>query len=174
MLTKLLPVYRAYLEPGPQDEISALLTRLRAHYFVSAMSKALAKAIADDWADDLGRYPLWAVKAACDRYRRGEPVRTPKPANIIAFAEEEIEGERQQLREIELALAAQPTDPKPTLATPEQVDEILEKSGVRAMMDEAQAEKPRPEFAEPVHRRAHDAAMEAFNRERVAEGADGR
>ena len=71
-------------------------------------------------------------------------------------------------------MAAQPTDPKPTLATPEQVDEILEKSGVRKMMDEAEAEKKQPKTRAPIHQRAHDAAMEAFNRERVAEGADGR
>lgn len=168
------PAYRAYLEPGPRSEILALVTRLRAHYFVSDVPDALAQALADDWADDLGRYPIWAVKAACDRYRRSEPTRAPKPANIIAFCEEEIEDERRELREVELALTAPPTNPEPTPATPGQVADILEKSGVRKMMDEAEAEKKRPKTRAPIHQRAHDAAMEAFNRERAAEGADGR
>lgn len=64
--------------------------------------------------------------------------------------------------------------PEPERATCEQIDAILEATGVRRMMNEAAAEKPRPKCAGPVHRRAHDAAMEALNCKRAAEGADGR
>ena len=169
------PAYHAYLEPGPRSEISALVTRVRAHYFVPDVPDAMAQAMADDWVDDLSGFPAWAVKAACDRYRRRQATRAPRPADIIALAEDEIEVERQEMRELELALAAPPSDnAEPRPATPDEIGATLEESGLRAMMDEAQAEKPRPAFAGPVHRRAHDAAMEAFNRERAAEGADDR
>ena len=58
-LASLLPVYRAYLQPGERTEISALLARLRGHYFVPNMSSGLAQAVAEDWANDLERFPLW-------------------------------------------------------------------------------------------------------------------
>ena len=48
-LVKLVPAYRAYLEPGPRHEISGLLTKLRAHYFVPDLPEALGEAIANDW-----------------------------------------------------------------------------------------------------------------------------
>lgn len=164
-LAGLLPAYRAYLEPGPRDDISGLLTRLRGHYFVPDMSPGMAKALADDWADDLGGYPLWAVKAACDRYRRGEPTRAPKPANIIAFAEEEIDDKRQEMREVERALSAKPAEPEPVPATREQVAAILEKHGHQKMVDEAKAEKAKPKPRHSVHDRAAAAAMETFHRQ---------
>ena len=48
------------------------------------------------------------------------------------------------------------------ILTPEQVAAILEETGVRKMLDEAEAEKRRPKTRAPIHQRAHDAAMEAF------------
>lgn len=162
-LKSLLPAYRTYLEPGPREEISGLLTRLRAIYFVPEMSTALANAGADDWADDLGRFPLWAVKAACDRYRQNEGTKTPKPANIIAFCEEEIEEEQREIYQIELALSASPLEPEPDRVTPEQVAAIHEKYGIGKMVAEAETakrERKRPDNTAPIHRRAHDAAME--------------
>ena len=135
-LEGLLPAYRAYVEPGNRAEISALAARLRSHYFVPAMSPGLAAAVAEDWANDLERFPLWLVKAACDDYRKTQPIRAPKTANIIAFCQDEIDAERQELREIELALATKPATQEPPRATPEQVAAILEKSGHYAMMEE--------------------------------------
>ena len=96
------------------------------------MSVGLAEAVADDWADDLGGYPVWAVKAACDRYRRGEGTRAPKPANIIAFAKEEIEDERQEMREIELALRPTGAAKENEVIVPRQNkwEDILEIAGI--------------------------------------------
>ena len=143
-LTNRLTAYRAYLQPGRREDISALLTRLRGHYFVPNMSHALAQALAEDWADDLGRFPVWAVKAACDSYRRSEPTKIPKPANIIAFCMEETEGERQEMREIELALSSKPgTSEPPPRATPEQVGAIIDRMGMREDMDKITARKNR-------------------------------
>ena len=135
-LVSLLPAYRAYLEPGPRAEISALLTRLRAHYFVPDVPDALAQALADDWADDMALFPLWAVKAACDRYRRSEASRAPRPADIISFCKEEIQDEHQEVQEIELALASEPATAEPTRVTAEQVGAIIDRAGLRPAMDE--------------------------------------
>ena len=107
------------------------------------MSEALARGIADDWADDLGRFPVWAVKVACDRYRHGEPTKIPKPANIIAFCQEEIEDECQEMREVELALASTPATSEPPRATPEQVGAIIDRMGMREDMDMIAAQKTR-------------------------------
>lgn len=142
-LEGLLPAYRAYVEPGNRGEISALAARLRSHYFVPAMSSGLAAAVAEDWANDLERFPLWLVEAACDDYRKTHPIRAPKTANIIAFCQDEIDNERQEMREIDLALATKPATPEPTRVTPEQVSAILEKSGHYAMMEKMAARKKR-------------------------------
>lgn len=139
-----LPVYHAYVEPGNRVEISALLARLRGHYFVPAMAPGLAKAIAEDWANDLARFPLWLVKAACDDYRHSQPIRAPKPANIIAYCQDEIDNERQELREIELALSTKESTAPPPKATAEQISAILEKSGHYKMTDEMRARNSRP------------------------------
>ena len=166
----LVPAYRAYLTPGKRDEISARILTLRAHYFMPDMPKGLADAVADDWTDDMSAYPLWAVKAACDRYRRSQATRAPRPADIIAFAEEEIEHERQQLHEIEMALSAKPAEPEPDVVSPEQVAAILENHGHQKMMDEATAERERKRQPSPsqlaMRERAHEAAMETFRRGR--------
>ena len=134
-LTNLLPLYRAYLAPGNRAEISALLALLRSHYFVPAMRPGLAAFVAEDWANDLARFPLWLVKSACDDYRHSQPIRTPKPANIIAYCQDEIDKERQELREIELALSTKESTAPPPKATPEQISDILKRSGHYEMMD---------------------------------------
>ena len=111
------------------------------------MSAGLAQALADDWADDMARFPLWAVKEACDDYRRNEPIRTPKPANIIALCLDELGGYTAinvEMREIELALSTKASTAPPPTATPEQISAILERSGHYEMMDEMRARKPQP------------------------------
>ena len=143
-LTKLTPAYRAYLEPGPRHEISGLLTKLRAHYFVPDLPDDLGAAIANDWADDFGSYPLWAVKEACDRYRRSEGTRAPRPADIITFCEGALEDERKEMGDIELALSSKPgTSEPPPRVTPEQVGAIIDRAGLREDMDRIAAQKRR-------------------------------
>ena len=143
-LTKLIPAYRAYLEPGPRHEISGLLTKLRAHYFVPDLPDALGEAIANDWADDFGSYPLWVVKEACDRYRRSEGTRAPRPADLIAFCEGWLEDERREMSDIEMALSSKPgTSEPPPRVTPEQVGAIIDRMGMREDMDRIAAQKTR-------------------------------
>ena len=143
-LTNRLTTYRAYLQPGRREDISALLTRLRGHYFVPNMSPALAQALAEDWADDLGGFPLWAVKAACDRYRRNEETKTPKPAAVMGFARDEIQDEAREMDAIELALSSKPgTSEPPPRATPEQVGAIIDRMGMREDMDRIAAQRKR-------------------------------
>ena len=143
-LTNRLTAYWEYLQRGRREDISALLTRLRGVYFVPTMTPGFAQALAEDWADDLGRFPVWLVKLACDRYRRSEPTKIPKPANIIAFCMEETEGERQEMREIELALSSNPgTSEPPPRVTPEQVGAIIDRMGMREDMDRIAAQKTR-------------------------------
>lgn len=80
------------------------MTRLRAHYFVPDVPDGLACALADDWADDLARFPVWAVKLACDGYRRTEAMRRPTPADIIERCHQEVGFAAEQMGEIKRAL----------------------------------------------------------------------
>lgn len=108
------------------------------------MSKGLAQAVAEDWANDLERFPLWLVKEACDDYRRTQPIRTPKPANIIAFCQDELGGYtsiNMEMREIELAVATKPATEEPRRATAEQVGAIIDRAGLREEMDKIAAKK---------------------------------
>jgi len=138
---------------------------------VPDLPRGLADAVAGDWADDVGGYPLWVVKAACDHYRRTEGKRAPRPADIIALCKEETEPERHQLYEIEIALAVLPPEPEPDRITPEQAAAVLEKSGVRKDLDEAEArakaERPRTEASKHMQERTNIAAMETLNRQRA-------
>ena len=117
-LEAVLPAYRAYLKPGTKNEISYSVTRLRAHYFVPYVPDPFGKALADDWAEDLGSYPLWVVDLACKRYRRREADRSPRPADIIALCDEIIGVERQLMREIDLALAVPSSDDAEQISAP--------------------------------------------------------
>lgn len=101
----MVPVYRAYLGPGARAEITEYVIRLRAHYFVPDVPDALGQALTDDWVDDLSRFPLWAVKEACDRYRRMEGTKPPRPADIIDLVMGQIEAPRSELSELEDVLS---------------------------------------------------------------------
>ena len=68
-------------------------------------------------------------------------------------------------RSIEKAKAEKP---EPDVASPEQVAAILEKAGHRKMVDEAAAEKKKPESesSRRMRERANAAAMETLRRQR--------
>jgi hypothetical protein len=56
--------------------------------------------IADDWAEDLGRFPMWAVEEAARRWRRTRKFK-PQICEMIALCEEaagEAIAERDRLR----------------------------------------------------------------------------
>ena len=108
------------------------------------MSGALAQALDDDCADDLEGFPLWAVKAACDRYRRNEETKIPKPAAVLGFARDEIQDEARELDSIVLALSSKPsTSEPPPRVTPEQVGAIIDRAGLREDMDRIAAHRER-------------------------------
>jgi len=51
------------------------------HFYVSPMSEAEARAVANDWADALGEFPQWAVDEACRDWLRNH-TRKPTIADI--------------------------------------------------------------------------------------------
>ena len=108
------------------------------------MTPAFAQALADDWADDFEVFPLWAVKAACDRYRRNEERKVPTPAAVLGFARDEIQDEAREMDAMVLALSSKPgTSEPPPRVTPEQVGAIIDRAGLREDMDRIAAQKER-------------------------------
>jgi hypothetical protein len=64
-----------------------------AHYRdPNPLPPAVEQAVAEDWADDLGEYPAWAVEEACRRWRR-DPKKyryKPLPGDIRRLCEEVV------------------------------------------------------------------------------------
>lgn len=70
------------LAPAEREKVLARSVALLSHYFAPDMDARLAQAIAEDWADDLDEFPLWAVREACTQWRRNETRRRPTPGDI--------------------------------------------------------------------------------------------
>jgi len=58
------------LAPADRGALLARIHALLSHYRQEALPAAVEQAIAEDWADDLGEYPMWAVEQACREWRR--------------------------------------------------------------------------------------------------------
>jgi hypothetical protein len=73
----LVPIARAYrdelaalLAPAPRDMLLARILALLCHFPSKDMPNAVEAAIAQDWAEDLGEFPFWAVEQAARQWRR--------------------------------------------------------------------------------------------------------
>jgi hypothetical protein len=84
----------AVLLPADRGHLLARILALLSHYRErDPLPPAVEQAIAEDWADDLGEYPAWAVEEACRAWRR-DPKRyrfKPLPNDIRLICEEIIE-----------------------------------------------------------------------------------
>jgi len=59
----------AALEPAERGRLLARVLALLSHYRSDPHPSLVEQAIADDWADDLGEFPMWAVEAAAKQWR---------------------------------------------------------------------------------------------------------
>jgi hypothetical protein len=97
-----LTVLDAWLTPAPRAELMSRILVLLAHYRLTAHVNAVEQGIADDWAEDLANYPMWAIDKAAKTWRRTKKFR-PQIGEIIELCEEEvgrISVERQRLQSI--------------------------------------------------------------------------
>ncbi len=85
------------LSPADRGELLARVLALLSHYRAEPHAPAVEAYLADDWAEDLGGYPLWAVEEAARQWRRTRKFR-PQICEIVALCDAAC-GERQRLRE---------------------------------------------------------------------------
>lgn len=76
-----------YLAPAQPHQLSGRIVALLRHYFVPAVSgdadkaASLQRAVAHDWHEAIGEFPVWAVMEACRKWINREE-RRPTPAAI--------------------------------------------------------------------------------------------
>ena len=92
--------------PAEPEEVHDTVGRLLCHYPDRGVAPDLMPAVMRDWIDDLGRFPLDIVQAACLAWRRGDHAYAPAPGQIIALAEPIARMREFYLRLAREALAA--------------------------------------------------------------------
>ena len=90
------------LQPAHRGALLARVLALLSHYRIDPHPPEVEQCLADDWAEDLGGYPLWAVEDAARTWRRTKRFK-PQPSEIIALCEASCGGlrqERDRLRQV--------------------------------------------------------------------------
>ena len=57
------------LKPAERGRLLARVLALLSHYKIDPHPSMVEQAIADDWAEDLGVFPMWVVEAAAKQWR---------------------------------------------------------------------------------------------------------
>jgi hypothetical protein len=76
----------AWMSPAPRPELMSRILVLLAHYRSSAHADAVEQGIADDWAEDLAPYPMWAIEQAARTWRRTKKFK-PQISEIIELCQ---------------------------------------------------------------------------------------
>ncbi len=90
------------LQPAHRGALLARVLALLSHYRMDSHPPEVEQRLADDWAEDLGDYPLWAVEVAARTWRRTRRFK-PQPAEVVALCEEScgaLRQERDRLRQM--------------------------------------------------------------------------
>lgn len=90
------------LQPAHRGALLARVLALLSHYRMDPHPPEVEQRLADDWAEDLEAYPLWAVEDAARIWRRSRRFK-PQPAELIALCEEScgfLRQERDRLRQV--------------------------------------------------------------------------
>jgi hypothetical protein len=73
-------------QPAPRGELVSRVLVLLSHYRSDPQPPEIQSAIADDWAEDLGSYPLWVVNEAARQWRQTK-VFKPQPSEMIKLCQ---------------------------------------------------------------------------------------
>ena len=97
-----LAVLEQRTQPAERGALLARILALLSHYRPTPNAPEVEAYIADDWAEDLGSFPMWAVEAAARNWRRTKRFR-PQICEIFDLCREEASDmlkERDRLRSI--------------------------------------------------------------------------
>jgi len=90
----------AALRPAERGVLLARILALLSHFRAEPNPPQVEQMIADDWAEDLGEFPIWAVEQACRQWRRTRKWR-PQICEMVALCQEAVtepETRRQRLQ----------------------------------------------------------------------------
>jgi hypothetical protein len=93
------------LAPADRGALLARVLALLSHFRAEANPPQIEQAMADDWAEDLAEFPMWAVEEACRSWRRTRKWR-PQICEILALCREsvgEATARRDRLRALVVA-----------------------------------------------------------------------
>lgn len=76
----------AYLASATRWELLGRLLALMSHFRLDPHPPEVEARIADDWAEDLGSFPMWAVEEAARRWRRTKRFR-PQICEMVDLCE---------------------------------------------------------------------------------------
>ncbi len=103
-----LEALERFTTPAEVGEVMSRILVLLSHYRHAGNSDAVEQGIADDWAEDLGSYPMWAIDDAARQWRRTRKFK-PQISEIIELCDHaggEAIKERDRLRSIVAATEA--------------------------------------------------------------------
>lgn len=90
-----------WLKPADRGWLLARVLALLSHFRSDRHAASVEQCIADDWAEDLGEFPAWAVEEAARHWRRTRRFR-PQINEMRELCEEAI----RDVREVELRIAS--------------------------------------------------------------------
>lgn len=100
---------KSYLSPASKADILARILSLLSHYKGETHAPQIEQIIANDWAQDVGDYPLWAINEAARQWRRTQKFR-PQISEFIERCESLIADARDELKAIMAILKAKQTN----------------------------------------------------------------
>ncbi|MCW8088288.1 hypothetical protein [Sabulicella glaciei] len=89
----------AWLEPADRGWLLARVLALLSHFRSDRHAASVEQCIADDWAEDLGEFPAWAIEEAARHWRRTRRFR-PQINEMRGLCEEAIRDVREAERRI--------------------------------------------------------------------------
>ncbi len=95
---------REAVRPAERPALLARVLALLSHYRSEPNPPQVEIAIADDWAQDLGEFPIWAVEEAARTWRRTRKFK-PQICEIRDLCEAACARHAERLRKVEALLA---------------------------------------------------------------------
>jgi hypothetical protein len=99
-------------QPAPRGELVSRIAVLLSHYRSDPHPPEIQSAIADDWAEDLGPYPLWVINEAARQWRRTR-VFKPQPSEMIKLCEHASAAIRKEWHRLSATIKASHAAAKP-------------------------------------------------------------
>jgi hypothetical protein len=95
---------RLLVEPAARPPLLARVLALLSHYRSEANPPQVEMAIADDWAQDLGEFPMWAIEDAARTWRRTRKFK-PQICEIRDLCQAACARHAERLRRVEALIA---------------------------------------------------------------------